>query len=204
MLRTILHLLIFTVIFVTSFLLIKRSKIVNKRLAIALDGIFCIALLAISSFLPIENLFVNFKSPEDVFHYISTGQIEYIDCGDNSCLIYSKPSNYESKYIFILKSVSGYKISSFLSTKIIQSKDDNDGSFNVYNIVGTNDYYIIGSTVLEETKIIIIGSNNELLEYVALYNGTTGSRVVLIHSYIKNYTHDFYLLINGKKIVLSN
>lgn len=56
-----------------------------------------------------ENLFIDFKSPESVFNYTSSGEINDI---------------------FYAKKIS--------------DKFDSNGNFDVYNVSGTQDYYIIG------------------------------------------------------------
>lgn len=129
---------------------IKASKIVRKKLITILTVVLFTVLISASAMFPIENLLINFKSPESVFNYAESGKIDEIIFGQESCMaIYSK-GNSTWGHCIIPKSEKGYKIPSSFATKIVSHKFDKNGLFDVYNVKGTQDYYIFGSVNLIE------------------------------------------------------
>ena len=69
MLFTVIRVVLGLVISVFVVFKIRNSKIVRKKLITILTIILCMILLFVSAVFPIENLFINFKSPESVFNY---------------------------------------------------------------------------------------------------------------------------------------
>lgn len=199
MLYVIIRIIFFTIVFAATFVLIKRSKIVRKKLVAILSLVLCMVICSASYLLPVENLFINFKTPQGVFNYSCNGKIEDIVYGNNSCLVFSSDT-----YNIIPKIEKGYKISTMFSTKTVCKKIDRDGSFKVYNVSNTNDYYIWGTTISIGNDIIITDSNNSELKIKLTKNGNTDYYTVLIYGFVNNFTEEYYLLINGEKIALTS
>lgn len=191
-------------IFYISFLLIRRSKIINKKRSIKISLLSIIVICALSSLLTIENLFINFKSPEDVFNYSCSGKIEDIVYGNNSCMVVYSTGDNSYSYSIMPKSAKGYKISNLFSTKIILNKFDKDGDFKVYNVLKTNDYYVFGTTISKDNKINIVDSNDKEVRIIIEIMGNTETKTVLMYSFIENFTNEYFILINGEKITISN
>lgn len=79
---------------------IKKSKIVRKKLISSVAVILCLVVISVSGMFPLENLIINFKSPESVFNYTRTGKIDDIVYGEESCMvIYSKGNNTGGHFI---------------------------------------------------------------------------------------------------------
>lgn len=161
-------------------------------------------LSTISGLFPVENLFFSFKSPDKVLNYYQGGKVEDILNGnDSSMIIYSDRNSVVSHFI-VPKSEKGYKIPSLFSVKKISYKFDRDGNFDIYNILGTNDYYVVGSIISEESVINIIDSNNKPVKNIIMEMGDTDIKTVLLFSFIENFTSEYYLLINDKQVFVSN
>lgn len=188
------------IIFVFVFFWLKKIKITRKKLAVILTLVSCMILCFVSGLFPVENIFVNFKSPEDVFRYTCSGKIEDVVYGDNSCMVYYSTGNSSYSYSFVLKSTNGYKIANYFATKKISHKFERNGSFDVYNVLGTDDYYIIGAVNSGESEIDIFDSNNEKVKIDIKRVKNTS----FIYFFLKNFTNEYYLLINGEKISISN
>jgi len=177
---------------------IRSLKIVKKRASTILIVIFFMVLLSISAMFPVENLFYNFKSPESVFNYTNSGKIDEIIYGQKSCMvIYSKWNSTGGHYV-IPKSEKGYKIPRYLSTKKVSHKFDKDGIFDVYNVKGTNDYYIFGIVHLKENKnqIDVFNKKDEKVES----NIFVKKNMSFIYFFIYDFSNEYYLLINGEKV----
>ena len=192
-----------TIFVILFFLLMKKSKITKKKLAAISILILCVSLGSISALFPVENLFINFKSPTNVLNYSQNGKADDVLHGnDSSMVIYSKGSNLGG-YFIVPKSNKGYKIPSLFSVKKVSRKFDQDGSFDVYNVLGTNDYYVVGKIISTESEINAVDSNNVSVKNIVTEIGNTDTKVVLLYSFVENFTSEYYLIINGEKIAIS-
>lgn len=198
MLYGIIRIVFFGLAFLFAFVFISSSKMIRKKMIIVVAMIMCVVLCSISFLMPIENLFIKFKSPEVVFNYSCNGKIEDIIYGHNSCLIFSSDA-----YNIILKTEAGYKISTVFSSKTVYDKFDKYGSFKVYNASNTNDFYIWGTMILKESTVNITDSNNSVLKTKITKNSNTNYYTALIYGFIDSFTNDYFLLINGEKILFT-
>lgn len=205
MLYGIIRIVFWSIAFAFAWFLLKKSKIVRKKIAAILIFASCLILGTISCLFPVENLFINFKSPEDVLHYYQNGRVDDFIYGNNSCMIiYSEGSKLGGHFI-VPKSAKGYEIPSFLSVKRISHRLDSNGDFKVYHVVGTDDYYIVGMTVSIEKDINIVDCNNNKVKSIIVKNGDADdSKTVFIFSFVKHFTNEHYILINGGKISITN
>jgi len=195
------RLIIWSIIFATVYYLVmKKTKITQKRRIVFLSFLLCLVLGTLSSLFPIENLFISFDDPEDVLKYIQGGTIEGVVHGNNSSMFITENSKDASISHFIIpRTDAGYKIPSFFSVQRILHKQD-DISFNLYSVLRTNDYYIVGSIVSSE-EISIRDSNNATLKSSSVK--TVDAYLILFFGYIKNYTSEYYLLIDETIVAIS-
>lgn len=160
--------------------------------------ILCISILSISSFLPIENLFISFKSPKTAFYYSHFGKVEDVVYGKNSCFIFSS-----NKYVFIPKDKNGYKLPSLFPPQKVYHKQDEDGIFDIYKADNTNDFYIVAITISKSDEIKVTDCNQANLNTKLERSGDANTYSVCIYGYI-NYSDGYYLNINDEKILLSD
>lgn len=189
---------------VASFIIlkIKNSKIVRKKLITVLSIIFCFMSISVMSALPVENLFIDFKTPEDVFSYSYSYQIDEIIDGQESCMLKYQEKKSKYGYCFIPKTNKGYKIPHYLQEKKVSEKLDSNGYFEVYNVKETNDYYISATVILKEGKngIEIYNGKNEKIESkIIMQEG-----YAFVYSFLPEYPKNYYMLINGRKVMISN
>lgn len=189
------------IILILTILLIKKK--IYKKLVLIVCIILCLIIVSLSAIYPVENIFISFKSQEDVFKYANSGKIEAIANGEkSSMIIYSNGNNSYSHYI-VPKTENGYKIPNFFSEKKIAHKFGGYGSFDVYSLSGTNDFFVDGLLTLDSSNQKIVDSNKRLINYIVLHeNPDTNTKSVLIYSNLKDITDDYYLIINDQKIRL--
>lgn len=190
---------------VSSFIVLKirTTKIVRKKLVSLLIVVLCLGLISVSGMFPIENLFINFKSPESVFNYTNFGKVNDVLYGKESCMaIYSNWNSTGGHYI-IPKTEKGYKIPNYFAIKKVSHKFDRNGNFDVYNVLGTQDYYVIGTILSNKSEQTIVDSHNESVKNIVIKMGNTETKTVIIYSYVENFTNDYYLLINGTKTTIT-
>ena len=193
--------IIFAILF---FLLIKKTKVVRKKRVAILMLICCMTLCTISNLFLVENLFFDFKSPDKVFTYYRHGKVEDIISGKNSSMVvYSEGSSLGGQLI-VPKHKKGYKIPSLFSVKKVSRKFDQDGLFDVYNVSETNDYYVWGMIGAKGHEINIIDSNNKSVKNIAVETGLGDNKTVFLFAFVENFTSEYYILVNGEKILVSN
>lgn len=202
MLFEIFRIVFWGVIIASAIIILKKRKAKSKIRITIISIILYMVLCSLSFLLPIENLFINFKSPEDVFRYYQTGEIDDVIYGVNSSMvIYSKGENSGGHFI-VPKTEKGYKIPSLFSVKRTSQKIDRDGSFDVYNILGTKDYFIVGTFLSEESDIVVVDSNDEPVKNIIIDMGYTDTKTILVFCFVEDFTDDYYLHINGEKIYI--
>ena len=150
---------LFVLIFV-FFVLRKTNIIKNKRIATLIYAA-CLIFGIILSVLPIENLFITFKTPQDVFWYKCVGEIEGIIQGEDSCIIFYSKGKSSYSHEIMLKSEKGYKLPSLLFTNTVSKSHDENGIIEIYNVSNTNDYYILGVATSMDGEIYFDCENNE-------------------------------------------
>ncbi len=184
-------------------LIIKKSNIVNKRIAAAVSLTVCFVVITVSGMFPVENIFTEFKSPENVFNYMCNGKIDDIVYGKQSCMIIYSDYNKTISHLIIPKNEKGYKIPSYFYSKKVFHKFDRSGNFDIYTMKGTDDYYLLGNTLSDESEQIIVDSNGKQINFTAYNMGDTDTKTVILYSYVENFTSDYYLIFNGEKITLT-
>lgn len=122
---------------------IRRSRAVRKRTLMIASVVLLILLMSLTAMFPVENLFLHFDTPEDVFRYTNTGDIYgRIDGDSSSMILYAKKPNVIGEYI-VPKSDTGYVIPTYLSSKTVWDSMDSNGVVQVYWQKGTQDHYVM-------------------------------------------------------------
>jgi len=198
--RVFLWLAIIAVVFIWT----KKSAVKKRGLIISLVALLSFALITVASVFPIENLFISFQSPENVFNYAENGEVDEVIYGKESCMvIYSNDKNTRAPY-FTPKKEKGYKIPSYFGIKRISQKFDQDGLFNVYHVLGTDDYYIVGFANADSLRVDIYSGDNVLVANTKVITIKSDSNSIRFYSYIENFTTEYYLLIDGKRVHITN
>lgn len=188
--------LILLLILLCLFYFKKKFPKKNVIIVSSISLILCAILL----FFPVENLFISFDTPKKAFNYCRTGEIKGVLYGDESSLIYYKTNSGTYSYVFVQRTDKGYKLPEIYNGEIIANRFDSKGKFEVRRVNKTNDYYVIGYTVLVNDSMIK-DSNNQLISNV-IYSDTTGSKTIIFYSYIDDFEDEYYLLINNEKIYI--
>lgn len=115
------RIVIWLVASVLVILRIRATNIVRKRLVGFLSVALCLIIVSASAVYPVENLFVDFKSPESVFNYTNFGEVNDIVYGKESCMVIYTDRNSSGGHYIIPRSEKGYKIPSFLLQKRCQT-----------------------------------------------------------------------------------
>jgi hypothetical protein len=90
-------------------------------------------------------------------------------------------------------------MSSFHRNKVLE-KIDKNCALKIYNVAGTDDYYVLGAINSEAEEIGIYNDLNEKMESKIERIGQTS----FIVSYLEGFSHKYYALVDNHKIYFSN
>lgn len=146
------------------------------------------AVLALSS-LPFENLFLSFDKPEKLFNYYKNGQIVGIVQGEESCMVYYlEKQNVYSRVIFRKKDgLYKFTLKSEIST--VYHSFDEKGSFKVYNVKGTDDYYLFAACFSDDVIIKAEGKNDMYTDFRQV------EETCMFYGYINRFDESCYISI---------
>lgn len=181
--------------------LVRKNNVNRKKLITPLLIGLCVLVISLTSIFPIENTFMTFDTPESVFDYMNLGEIHTVIYGEDSCMIvyFEDASTYG--YLYIPKDDDGYKIPNYYSTTIVYSELDAHNYFKVKRVIGTDDYYITGSSLSSEEPLIIDFNNREVPHYLL---STVGEYSFIFYGYIEDYTDAYFITINDRRFDLYN
>lgn len=149
----------------------------------------------------VENLFCRFDTAESAFHFNHSQEIIDIAEGDSSCMVIYKKNNHTIGVYYLYKSDTNYKISNVISSKRVKSIPNKNISFSVNQVVGTNDYYINGFTLLKENIVCKSNQKNDSVNKLTVDSNINNEKTFFIYDYIGDYeANDCYLMINDEKI----
>lgn len=197
-------LIIILLFFITALIVNRITK--TKKLKILLFIVIILSLTIITSLstTSLINHFSNFKTPENAFNFTHSEKIVDIIQGDESCMIIYKTDDNVLSWDFVLKSENKYKIPyDFTSKQVLQSLSKK-GNFSIYNVKGTNDYYITGIIVTESDNLTIVNSDNININYIIaneIIVDNKKQKTIYIYDTIKKSINDYYLIINDEKII---
>ena len=187
---------------VASIVADKFAKTKAQKFFLFLAVFLALGFITSSGSIRISNHFMSFDNPESVYHLSHSEEITDIVYGDDSCLIiFSKGKNDYGTY-YVPKSENGYEIPKSFSTKKVDAFFVNNGILDVYNVSGTNDYYIIGMIITSESPSAIVNSDNKIVKHMTIDIDGLDNKTISIYDFINDFTDDYYIMLDDKKISL--
>ena len=119
-----------------------KRKTKKGKLLSCVILIFCVAVVLLVNIFPVENLWIRFNSPEEIIEYDKKGTADNIIIGKDSCMIIYSTDKQSNGLYFAPKNESGYILPNLFTKKNIHHEFNDFGQIDVYNVSGTNDYYV--------------------------------------------------------------
>lgn len=187
------------------FLLARRRKLAKTGKKInAMAIIVCVLLWLSSTFIPVENLFIDFPSPEAVFNYCRIGNIINVIPGqESSMVIYSDGNSNDMNPYFVARSGDKYKINLASSSYAIYHGFNDENFIIIYRYPNSQDNFIYITYLTNDKERTI---SDEI--------GTEFNKVIVKIPYQKyssyyyfGYVHDlkagYCLYVDNSKIVIN-
>lgn len=182
---------------------IRASACRRKRLCCALCVLFFLLLASLSAVLPVENLFLHFRTPERAFAYQHMGKIEHILYGEDSCFVLYKNENGADSDCILPKTAAGYSLSTRWTKQGIVRTPITSSSFlraGVYQARGTQDFYIycekFPPEVLEDIRLF--RASSEPVDADVYLPDVPGYAYI----YVNGFSAGDYLVTGGEKLTL--
>jgi hypothetical protein len=179
-------------------LLRKRLIRSKSRFFIVAFVSYCVVGVAISN--PIaENTFINFKTPQSVYSYTRTGEVDGILQGNESSMVFGALENKGFEYVIVPKRDERYKIPSILSVRKISERNDTAGFFRVYHVLNTDDYYVVGSVYDKTGSVKVLDQNGHIVDTpVKRLNNE-----ITFAFFAEDYQEGYSVVVNEKKVSIS-
>lgn len=186
----------FVLVFIISFVIIKKSNSENKNRWIVGSLIVSILLWNISVYVPVEEAFLDFPSPETAFAYYFDGGIKMVVQGSESALVIAEENESRGGVAIVPKVGDSWRPDMGWGI-IISATKDCDGRFVIlYKHRFSEDYYIAVDN--NTNKSIEISDNrNSKFESISGILGDT------YYAHVQNFNSEYVLLLDGKEFTLS-
>lgn len=196
----IVRIIIGCIIFGCAAVLVRKSKVTGKPMWFAVCIGISLALTVALAFLPFENLFVTFRSPQDAYQYYTFGKpnIVLVIEGEACDLVVDR-KNASETHLIIPKTADGWKIGMGRDTKKIAQTFADGISVDVYQYKDTAVFFITvfnsnggGATVSDAygTKFYALEKTNDLL----------GKTFVTYYGALSSFDSQYWVEVNGNKL----
>ncbi len=198
--RNVIFLLCYIALAILVLLLFLKKSGRKRMIVKVIASIFIsYAVILLVSFFPIENLFLEFDSVQDAFHYAKIGNMVDSVEGERSCLvIYQRQKDWD--YCILPYEGKKYKVPGSLFENKLDNIVTQNGYFELLKAKGTNDYYIFGCSVLpsDEDCTINDSADSDFTTSVTSYDDT-GYHSVFYWARVALKGDTYTISINGKK-----
>lgn len=183
---------------------IKKSNKTHKNRIFVSAIIISSVFTTILGFIPFENLFITFSSPEKVFHYYrgSRPKNSLIVTGKNSDLVINEDDGTYT-YLLVPKVAAGWKIRTGINNRCISHKIYNGMIIDVYQYKNKNDYFV---SILDMN-----GGYSQITDsFQSEFTSLEQSIEVLEKTYvtyctnIQDFTDEYWINVNGEKIIVND
>lgn len=188
------------VIFIIAFFLIKKSNILKKNLLYAVSFIVISVLVTLLYFVPVENLFMNFSSPEKAFNYISSCEIQHIVYGSETDLVIAGKGATDT-YKILPKTDKGWKLSNGLETEKY-ALFHKGISIEVFRHKKTDDYYVRLFNIDGGEIEVSDSCGSDFSKTIK--TADESSKQIYYYAFVNNFNDEYTLNLNGEEVKVSD
>ncbi len=193
------RIIIMVAICIGIYFLFKKSHIKPKKVSLIVALILIVVVTMVSMFIPIENTFITFSTPESAFHYTNFGEVKLTVEGEQSDFVVADYNDTDILLI-IPKTDTGWKLGLGIDTKKVTQKIESGITLYVYRYKDTDDYYImILDTNGGESQIS--DSNNSKFYSLTKENSALNKNFYTYYAYIGDFSSGYTVTVNGNSMV---
>lgn len=186
-------------VFLAFVLVLKKVELnkVKRTVLLVLTVLVC----TISAFVPVENLFVDFSSPEAVYKYRNLQAPEELTVvyGEESAMVIAQKDQNSYNVRYTPKSEDGWKIGNALNVKSVYCESKDGFIIDVKRYGKTTDYYIEVKSIGKQIEKITDSENSEFIS-VGKSENDADSEIVIYYTAVQNFSNQYWIEIDGEKI----
>jgi hypothetical protein len=194
---SVIRIIFWSIVLIICFLIIKKSAVIKKSRWYSISFIVAFLLYSLSCWVPVENAFITFSSPESAFRYTNSGDVMLVVEGEESAWVLGDEFSD-----IIPKSGSRWKfsIAGDLNT-IISDISLNGIDFSVDHYMDSDDYYI---TVTNPNGgvIDVTDNRNSKFFHIEKYNNMLDITYYIYYAYVHDLDDEYTLIVNGEVITV--
>ncbi|MBE6717093.1 MAG: hypothetical protein E7573_09240 [Ruminococcaceae bacterium] len=198
----IVRLLLGCIFFYVALLLIKKYKKINEYI-VGNTAIATVIIVVLLSFLPFENLFITFKSPETAYRYIYSDKtnVTLVAEGESCDFVVGNDKDSE-ECLIIPKTADGWKTCRKIDTYRILHKIHGGILVYFYRYKSTDEFFV---SVLNTTENQINVSDSCNSQFFPLESELNALKrpLVTYYAYINEPSSDYTIFVNGEQIKFS-
>ena len=193
------------IFFALSNILIIKLKLLHKKQLIIVSLVVALVMITSLSFVPFENAFITFNSPEASYNYTKFGKsnVELVVSGNYSDFVVDVESSSEQSYLIIPKNSDGWKIGLGINTKKIDQIFVDGISVNLYQYKNTDDYFINIIGFVDEMQKVS-DSCNSVFYSLEKENAFLGTVYICYFAHIGEYNSDYSITIGNATVSFDN
>lgn len=202
MLFSVVRILLFVIILLICYFVIRKKIIMNERSLRMLSIFVAVIFIFVFSFIPFENAFISFSSPESAYRYSQNADVKLVVSGNTSDFVIGEKGD---KYVLaaVPKENAKWKVGLGSYIKIVSQFFSDDVSITVYQYKNTEEYYIVVFGLKGEE--LTISDNHNSNFYTLNREASVVNKTYYSHyAYVNAFDEQYIITVNGKLIYMDN
>lgn len=191
----IVRMLFWLLVFGICIVAIKKHNIRYNKLSNVFFIATILGLWIFSMFVPIENMFMKFKTPENAFKYVSFENVKTVVYGKKSAFVIGEGN--ESNYLIVPKGKDGWKIGRGLDTIRLSNLYVDGIIVRVYQYKTTKEYFVEIANMDGEKYDL---SHNRESAFIISENKNSKINLCQYYTYVYDLDENYVLKVNDQKI----
>ena len=191
-------------LFVSAAFLIRKNRSEKKRVLYICTAVITVILITVLAFIPLENVFISFDSPEEAYSYTSWAKadVKQVVYGDESALVVGDKFDSE-EYLIIPKGRQGWQVGLGINTKRLVTRAIENVTVHVYQYKNTADYYVIVQNIGSKTVQIqdCYGTTFQVSEECV---NASEMKFCTYYAHISNFDEQYWIRINDETVPLGD
>ena len=184
------------VYFVLYFLIGHLSKS-HQRRRVILAFIVAVLLATLLVFVPVENVFISFSSPEASYYYNNSGKVKLVVHGEYADFVVGDDGGVEN-YVIIPKTAQGWKVGMSSDIVMVAQKNTGDTVIFVYQYPKTSDFFI---TIwrADGGRLSLSDDQKTTFQHLNSIGRTSNQSFYSYYAHINFENGQYDIIINGVK-----
>ena len=133
---------------------------------------------------------------------MESGEVLDVLEGDASCAVIYADGRHMAGNLIAAKAADGYHLPGYFSARRIFHRSDREGTFDIYRMAGTEDYYLFGTVVTKSPELRIADASGSPLRCIAAEMGVGETETLYLYAFAADCAQFAWLQIGDEQIAL--